>query len=65
MDQPHRKGEICQSVDPFAGSASADIGGPKSRVLLAEIATGSGPMAAAAYESLDLLDQIDDLGAPE
>ncbi|MEX1125302.1 MAG: hypothetical protein WEE53_06515 [Acidimicrobiia bacterium] len=43
----------------------ADIGGPKSRGLLAEIATGSGPMAAAAYESLDLLDQIDGLGAPE
>ena len=43
----------------------ADIGGPRSRGLLAEIATGSGPVPAAACESLNLLDQIDGLDAPK
>lgn len=43
----------------------ADIGGPKSRALLGQIAAGSGPLATAAVESLDLLDQIDSLGATE
>jgi hypothetical protein len=37
----------------------ADIGGPRSRGLLTEIAAGTGPVASAAGESLDLLDQID------
>ncbi|HLF61465.1 MAG TPA: hypothetical protein VI980_09840 [Acidimicrobiia bacterium] len=41
----------------------ADIGSPKARDLLAEIATESGPLAAAAHESLKLMDQIDGLGA--
>ena len=43
----------------------ADIGGPKSRALLGEIAAGSGSVAQAAVESLDLLDQIESLGATE
>lgn len=43
----------------------ADIGGPRSRVLLAELAAGSGPVAEAAVESLELLDQIESLGAAE
>jgi hypothetical protein len=40
----------------------ADIGGSRARALLGEIAHGSGPLAEAAVESLDLLDQIDALG---
>jgi hypothetical protein len=41
----------------------ADIGGPRSRDLLGEIAAGSGPLGEAAVDSLDLLDRIDALGA--
>ncbi len=43
----------------------ADIGGPKSKGLLAEIATSDDSVAAAAHDSLDLLNQIEDLGSPE
>ncbi len=43
----------------------ADIGGPRSKGLLTEIAAGDGPVAAAANDSLDLLSQIEDLGHPE
>lgn len=43
----------------------ADIGGPKARHLLAEISTESGPLAAAADESIELLDQIEILDAPD
>jgi hypothetical protein len=38
----------------------ADIGGPRSRALLAEIAAGQGgPVATAAVDSLQVLDQIE------
>ena len=37
----------------------ADIGGPRSRALLNEIAAGPGPIAEAAVSSLDLLDRIE------
>ncbi len=37
----------------------ADIGGPRSRTLLTEIASDRGPVATAAMESLQLLDQIE------
>jgi hypothetical protein len=40
----------------------ADIGGSRARALLGEIAHEPGPLAAAAVESLDLLDQIEALG---
>lgn len=40
----------------------ADIGGPKSQALLSELAVGQGPVAVAALESLDLLEQIEQLG---
>ena len=36
----------------------ADIGGPRSRALLTEIATDEGPVASAAAESLEVLDEI-------
>lgn len=39
----------------------ADIGGPRSKALLNEIAAGEGPVATAAMESLELLKQIDSL----
>lgn len=40
----------------------ADIGGPRSRELLSEISTDEGPVAAAATESLELLDEIETFG---
>ncbi|HET9261305.1 MAG TPA: hypothetical protein VFP42_14380 [Acidimicrobiia bacterium] len=43
----------------------ADIGGPKSQVLLSEIAAEEGPIAKAAVESLELLDEIDQLGSSD
>lgn len=39
----------------------ADIGGPRSRALLTDLSGGSGPLAAAAKESLQVLDQIEAL----
>ena len=39
----------------------ADIGGPRSRALLTELAAQTGPVAAAAAESLQVLDQIEAL----
>lgn len=36
-----------------------DIGGPRSRGLLTQIANDQGPVATAAAESLQVLDQID------
>jgi len=39
----------------------ADIGGPRSRSLLTEIAAEPGPLAEAAVESLDLLNRIEAL----
>lgn len=43
----------------------ADIRGPKSEALLTELAAGKGPLADAATESLELLEQIDQLGPSE
>ena len=37
----------------------ADIGGPRSRALLTELSGEAGPVAAAATESLQVLDQIE------
>jgi hypothetical protein len=37
----------------------ADIGGPRSRVLLTEISGDDGPVADAATESLEVLDEIE------
>jgi hypothetical protein len=39
----------------------ADIGGPRSRPMLTEMAAAPGPLADAATDSLDLLDRIDRL----
>jgi hypothetical protein len=38
-----------------------DIGGPRSRALLNELAAKTGPVATAATESLQVLDQIEAL----
>lgn len=43
----------------------ADIGGPKSKALLSDLAAGKGPVADAAVESLELLEHIEQLGPPE
>lgn len=43
----------------------ADIGGPKSEALLSDLAGRKGPVADAAAESLELLEQIEQLGPPE
>ena len=43
----------------------ADIGGPRSRVLLTEIAAEPGRLAEAAVASLDLLDRMEALGATD
>jgi hypothetical protein len=37
----------------------ADIGGPRSRALLSQISGDQGPVAVAAAESLELLDEIE------
>jgi hypothetical protein len=42
----------------------ADIGGPRSRTMLVEMASVPGPLADAATDSLDLLDRIDRLDEP-
>jgi hypothetical protein len=39
----------------------ADIGGPRSRFLLTELSDAAGPVGVAAGESLQILDQIEDL----
>ena len=39
----------------------ADIGGPRSRALLNELSGKAGPVATAAGESLQVLDQIEAL----
>ena len=39
----------------------ADIGGPRSRALLGELAGSAGPVGTAATESLQVLDQIENL----
>ncbi|MGH8949432.1 MAG: hypothetical protein ACRDXF_11285 [Acidimicrobiia bacterium] len=39
----------------------ADIGGPRSRALLGELSGEAGPVATAAKESLQVLDQIEAL----
>ena len=39
----------------------ADIGGPRARPMLTEMAAEPGPLADTASDSLDLLDRIDSL----
>ena len=39
----------------------ADIGGPRARPMLTEMAAEPGPVADAASDSLDLLDRVDRL----
>lgn len=43
----------------------ADIGGARSQELLSDIADEKGPVAEAAVQSLELLEQIEQLGRPE
>ncbi|MFQ5555288.1 MAG: hypothetical protein ACE5GC_07970 [Acidimicrobiia bacterium] len=52
-------------VSPPAVRLLADIGGPRCRALLADIATESGEMGEAAAQALDLLDRIDALSEEE
>jgi len=40
----------------------ADIGGPTAQTLLGDLASGDGPVAKAATQSLELLKEIDSLG---
>lgn len=42
----------------------ADIGGPRARPMLTEMAAEPGPLADTASDSLDLLDRIDSLDEP-
>jgi len=51
-------------VTPELVRLLADIGGPRSKALLTEIATGTGAVATAATQSLELLEQIDSLDPP-
>ena len=50
------------SLTPDMVRLLADIGGPKSQTLLGELANGESPVAQAAVESLELLEQIEQLG---
>jgi len=42
----------------------ADIGGPRARPMLTEMAASPGPLADTIADSLDLLDRIDSLDEP-
>lgn len=42
-----------------------DIGGQRSKALLSELAADKGPVADAAVESLELLEEIEQLGPPD
>jgi len=48
-------------LTPGAVRLLADIGGPRSRALLTELSGQTGPVGAAATESLQVLDQIEAL----
>ncbi len=48
-------------LTPEAVRLLADIGGARSRALLTEISAGEGSLAAAATESLQVLDQIESI----
>jgi hypothetical protein len=50
---------------PTVGRLLTDIGGTRSRALLAEIAAEPGPLTEAAIASLDLLDRMDALDATD
>lgn len=52
------------SLTPDLVRLLADIGGPKSQALLSDLAGEEGPVAKAAVESLELLEQIEQLGPP-
>ena len=52
-------------ITPTVVRLLADIGGSRSRALLAEIAAQPGPLTEAAVASLDLLDRMDALDATD
>lgn len=49
-------------ASPSAVKLLADIGGPRSKTLLTNIAAEPGELSEAATQSLDLLNRIDALG---
>jgi hypothetical protein len=53
------------NATPQMARLVADIGGPRSRPMLAAMASEAGPLADAATESLNLLDRIDRLDEPD
>jgi hypothetical protein len=61
IEQARESGRITPTVVRLL----ADIGGSRSRALLAEIAAEPGPLTEAAVASLDLLDRMDALDATD
>lgn len=61
LDSARRSGRLT----PIGVRLFADIGGPRSRAVLDEIATAPGPLAEAAVSSLDLLDRMEALDASD
>jgi hypothetical protein len=57
LDEARKTGRLT----PEAVRLLADIGGSRSRALLDEISASEGPVAAAATESLQVLDQIESM----
>jgi hypothetical protein len=57
IDKARRTGRLT----PEAVRMLADIGGSRSRALLDEISAGEGSVAAAAADSLQVLDQIESM----
>jgi hypothetical protein len=57
IEKAGKTGRLTPDVVPLL----ADIGGPKSRALLTQLSGAGGPVAATARESLQLLDQIEEL----
>ena len=57
IDKARRTGRLTPEIVRLL----VDIGGSPSRALLTEISAGSGSVAAAATESLDVLDQIESM----
>jgi hypothetical protein len=57
IEKAAKTGRLTPDVVPLL----ADIGGPRSRALLNELSGEAGPVATVARESLQVLDQIEDL----
>jgi hypothetical protein len=55
------KARLSGRLTPDVVRLLADIGGPRSRALLSEISTDDGPIAEAAAQSLEVLDEIETL----